>query len=177
MRQSIIRRDGKEIARVPTEEVLPWFHKNTSASMDWALQYEGWSVEDIEPTPAEKVREYEAQTTGSVNLHQHWTKRMLYTDGMLYLAETVGAHWLIDLVASHQPEIEKRFLEADHRFQVWEVQHIGEDWEVSAWTDTPRIEGSKRLARQVLEFSDFPEELCPFQFYVVDKVAMLKREY
>ncbi len=41
----VIKRDGREVARVSDEEVLRWFHRNVPYSMDHATKYEGYSVE------------------------------------------------------------------------------------------------------------------------------------
>jgi hypothetical protein len=41
----VIRRDGREVARVSDEGVLRWFHRNVPYSMDHATKYEGYSVE------------------------------------------------------------------------------------------------------------------------------------
>lgn len=47
MEQWTIKRDGKVIANGLTSEirVLEWMHKHTSCSMDWAMKYEGYSIE------------------------------------------------------------------------------------------------------------------------------------
>lgn len=48
---AIIKRDGKEIARVEVIngiEILKWFHCHVlHCSMDWALRYEGYSYEIV----------------------------------------------------------------------------------------------------------------------------------
>lgn len=43
----IIKRYGKEVARVPDSKVLAWFHRHSSQSMDWALKYEGYSIHKV----------------------------------------------------------------------------------------------------------------------------------
>ena len=43
---AIIRRDGVTVATVPAYDVLAWFHHSTSSSMSWALEFEGYTVED-----------------------------------------------------------------------------------------------------------------------------------
>lgn len=50
MEVAIIKRDGKEVAKVEIVkgfEVLKWFHNHCSSSMDWALKYEGYSYEIV----------------------------------------------------------------------------------------------------------------------------------
>ena len=129
---------------------------------------------------AEAVRDYQRQTTGTQYLHWHWLGCLIYTDGMAFMAETCGAFWLLDLVASHQPPIKR-----NHRglmdFQVWRVSrttepNTPEGVDVEAWSDTPGADWSVRLAFQHVEFSDFPAELMPFEFYVEFGVALLKEE-
>ncbi len=137
------------------------------------------------PTNAAKaVRDYQRQTTGSQEQHRH-PFGLLYTDGMLHVAETCGAHWLIDVVASHQPEVNRKY---GHwaSFQTWRLRVTSRDsngepdgWEVSAWSDTP--DASSLLVRQKIPYSDFPENLClpdseGFQFWVEHGCAMLKQE-
>ena len=46
---AIIRRDGETVEVVTENEngagALAWFHKNHSFSMDWAIRYEGYTVD------------------------------------------------------------------------------------------------------------------------------------
>ena len=41
--------------------------------------------------------------TGTTQYIRHWSRRLVFTDGIHFLAERAGAYWLIDLVASYQP--------------------------------------------------------------------------
>ena len=57
-------------------------------------------------TPAE-IEAALAQCSGSENYHYNaitHAASMVYTDGVKTLAEMAGAYWLIDAIASHQPE-------------------------------------------------------------------------
>ncbi|TET95031.1 MAG: hypothetical protein E3J26_03520 [Candidatus Zixiibacteriota bacterium] len=126
------------------------------------------------------VRDYIAHTTGS---ETHWRhpimRRFLYTDGVKFIADTCGAHWLIDLIASHQLKASVR----RENFQVWVLRpgsfrKYGEmltGWIVEAWTDTPGE--SRRIVRQTLEYTDFPAELMPFTLWVESGVALLPAEH
>lgn len=132
-------------------------------------------------TSAEKarlVREYEAHTTGSERLRKHWTGRLYWTDGIQYLAETCGAFWLVDLVASHQPAIQRALDKRGARdFQVWRMgRAAGSGWAVDAWDDTPGGRYSSRLVMQEIPLSDFPPELDGFEFYVEGGTMLLKGE-
>src|SRR5690606_36125280 len=42
--------------------------------------------------------------TGSETFYTHFTGRLIYTEGVQYLAEHAGAYWLIDAIASWQTE-------------------------------------------------------------------------
>lgn len=126
-------------------------------------------------TKAQAVRDYAAQTTGSDTVTVHWTRALRFTQGAQFLADTCGAWWLIDAIASHQPEIRP----ADRGFQVWRLAPQGDEWLLDAWTDTPGYAGSKRLAAQAIPYSDFPRELCEpkgFELWVESGVLMLKEE-
>lgn len=137
-------------------------------------------METLFPCPkAKAVREHMAHTTGTYQWHKHWLG-LIYTDGIEFVAKTCEAYWLIDLVASHQPEIRKRWPN-DHDFQVWNLTKIENDrqfeWLAEAWTDTPFSEGSFKLASQRIPYSDFPDELSPFEFWVEGGTMLLKQEH
>ncbi len=56
---------------------------------------------DTPKLTAEALRQF----TGTETWHRHALVRdMLYTDGVLYLADTGGAHWLVDDIATAQLE-------------------------------------------------------------------------
>ena len=114
------------------------------------------------------VQDYMAQTTGSTDIHRHWLG-LKYTDGIKFVADTLGAHWLIDAVASHQPALR------EETFQVWRLSKPaaeGDPWLLEAFDDIP----GRLLVRQEIEFSDFQEDLTPFELWVEFGTAMLKQE-
>lgn len=136
-------------------------------------------MDTLFPCPkAKAVREHMAYTTGSEQWFKHYSG-MLYTSGMDFVAKTCEAYWLLDLVASHQPEIKKRWPN-DHDFQVWRLT-VQEgptfSWLVEAWSDTPHTEGSTMLTSQEIPYSDFPRELSPFEFWVEGNTMLLKQEH
>lgn len=130
---------------------------------------------------AAAIREYEAQCNGTNDLYKHQLG-IYYSDGMKFVAETCGAYWLLDLIASHQPAIQRKLTRLGERdFQVWRLEFEPtagpvHGWTIRAWTDKPHAEGSRSLATQHIEFSDFPRELSPFEFWVENRTAMLKPE-
>ena len=119
----------------------------------------------------EDLRRALAGFRGSAAFHRHWTGRGLYTDGVQYLAETARAYWLIDVIVSWQlkPKVQRE------RFQVWTVKVNRSDHTAIAegWDDTPGT--SNRLARQKIEFTDFP--LDEITLFFCDGTLLLPSEY
>lgn len=115
--------------------------------------------------------------TGSERYYRHGlNRRLLWTEGMQYLAEQCGAFWLIDVVASHQ---RNRKLRADY-FQLWRIE-AGEDGGavITARHDSDR----PAVVEQEIPFTDFPLTE-PFEFYAIDQgdderhvITLLKSEY
>lgn len=130
---------------------------------------------------AEMVRDYERQTIGSTELHPHALVRgVMFTNGIKYLADVCGAHWLVDAVASHQNGIYRRY-PAECGFQVWRLEYNPTDarpstWVLEAWSDTPGALESVRMVRQVIGYSDFPAELDGYEFYCEGGVVLMKAE-
>lgn len=87
------------------------------------------------------------QFTGSETIYRHWTNRLVYTEGVRYLAENAGAYWLIDAIASYQPQ--------DEPFQVWVLKCEGQGASrKAALTMHPDLPGPE-IIRQEIEFTDF----------------------
>lgn len=102
--------------------------------------------------------------TGTQRYFKNFTG-LLYTEGIQYLAEQAGSHWLIDLVGSHQPRL-------NARFQVWKLE-VRED--KSALVTMIEDDGEPIRVSQEIAFTDFP--LNEFSFYCIDGVMLLKSEY
>ena len=128
-------------------------------------------------TVAEKIREYQAQTTGSDTWYGHaLIPGIKYTSGAKFVADEAGAHWLLDLVASHQLDPKVKAEE----FQIWVLftqDNPDHPWVAECWTDKPGAEGSRVVARQEIEFSDFPKELAPFKLWFQNQTIFLPEEY
>jgi hypothetical protein len=56
---NVIKRDGEVVASGLNGEIdiLDWFHKHTSQSMDWMCKHEGYSVHEVEHANLIKARE------------------------------------------------------------------------------------------------------------------------
>lgn len=89
--------------------------------------------------------------SGSQEYFRHWTQRLIWTEGVNYLAEAAGAFWLIDVVASYQGQ--KRLQPCDG-FQFWE---LAVDLDKKTGVVTCRADSdTKPLVTQSIEFTDFP---------------------
>ncbi len=105
-----------------------------------------------------------AQFTGTTRYFKHWTGKIVYTDGVQYLAERAGAYWLIDLIASYQPlKIE---------FQCWTLKVDDQGGYCAICKDRDNM----ILLKQKFEYTDFPEHLMPFDLYVQNTVLYLPSE-
>lgn len=90
----------------------------------------------------------------------------MYTDGIAFVAEKFGAHWLIDAVASFQPVKG----EGMDDFQLWElvIKNKTAVLICRADSDEPAV------IRHWIAYTDFPES---FSFYVENGVMLLKSEH
>lgn len=79
----------------------------------------------------------------------------LLTEGALHIAESCGAYWLMDAIGSHQYTAEV----AAEDFQVWELiapaHRVGQPAPTS-WLLSMEDGNSNRVARQEIEYSDYP---------------------
>lgn len=115
-----------------------------------------------------------AQFTGSTAFIRHGLVRsLLMTEGIAFLADAAGTHWLTDAIASHQHEVRVR---AEH-FQAWSlVVNASTRSAVLTMTDgnspTPII-------RQEIDYTDFPlAEIALWAIAEEDhRVLMLPSEY
>lgn len=95
-----------------------------------------------------------------------------YTEGIRYLADNAGAYWLVDAVASYQPEQIIRSNPRLRQFQLWRLE-VEEDEQ--ARLELREDSGEPPVLTQRIEYTDFP--LKEFECFVCDGVMMLKSEY
>jgi hypothetical protein len=109
--------------------------------------------------------------TGTMEHYRHWTGHLVYTDGVKFLAENAGhgAYWLLDAIASYQPECQKDAMLRD--FQVWTLTVAPNK---SAVLKCERDTNDVALT-QTIEFTDSP--LPEIKLYVQNGVLMLPSEY
>lgn len=108
------------------------------------------------------------QFTGSEQWYRHsLVRKVLYTDGAQYVAETGGAYWLIDEIAFGQSEPSVTAEE----FQVWRLKVNSDRTAILTCDD-----GNDRVVfSKAIEYTDFP--LDEIAFYFIDNVIMLTSEY
>jgi len=104
--------------------------------------------------------------TGTQDWYRHYTG-LLYTDGILAMAEKFQAYWLIDLVFSHQLSPEVRV----QPFQKWVLKRVQNDAFIAIADDGNGLV----IAEQEIPFSDFSDD--SLTLYLTEGVLLLPSEY
>ncbi|MCT7989022.1 DUF6876 family protein [Laspinema olomoucense] len=110
------------------------------------------------------------QFIGTTAYHRHWLGAFVLTDGVQYLAEKGEAHWLIDAIASYQPDARVKEDPMLQDFQVWELAVENNSAVLTLLRDT-----DDPVLTQEIEYTDFP--LSHIKLYLTQKVLMLTNEY
>jgi hypothetical protein len=105
------------------------------------------------------------QFTGTEQYYRHCAG-LVYTDGVKYLAEKAKCYWLLDIVASYQPQLK------DAGFQFWRIEVSADH---SAVVTCREDSDCPEIVKQTIEYADFP--LKSFEWYVENGVMLLKSEY
>jgi hypothetical protein len=109
------------------------------------------------------------QFTGSQNFYRHsLVREVLYTEGVQYVADAAGAHWLLDEIALAQRNIIPVNRED---FQVWDLKVDAAQAGVLTCGDGNGLE----VYSKHIEFTDFPEP--GIRFYYANWVIHLPSEY
>lgn len=106
------------------------------------------------------------QFTGTEKYYKHWTQRLVYTEGVQFVAQKMGAYWLLDVIASYQPKLK------DQEFQVWILEKHGEEYRVVCDDGD-----DNRLISQSIPYTDFHEDLMPFKLFCINNTILLPSEY
>ena len=118
------------------------------------------------------INQHIAHTTGTEHYYKNRLTGLTNTDGVQYVAEVAGAHWLIDLVWSHQ---HKRRVRAE-TFQVWTLKEDPkEGYRVECRTDS--FPSGHHIVTQRLPYTDFPKQLMPFSLWLENGVLILPAEH
>jgi len=110
------------------------------------------------------------QFSGTNHYYRHWAMRLVYTDGVKYVANDADAYWLLDAISSYQT---RTFLKDPmlQEFQVWKLTVNANDTvTLVCERDTNDVVLSQEIA-----YTDFP--LDEIKFYLVEGVLMLPSEY
>jgi arginine repressor len=101
---------------------------------------------------------------------EHFTG-LLYTKGVQSLAESAGAYWLIDAVASYQLDKRVRNNQRLLEFQLWELDVKDHNAYLTVKADS----GEASVVAQFIEYTNFP--LGSIKLYVCNNTLMLPSEY
>ena len=124
---------------------------------------------------AEAIRDYCRNCNGTDQYYKHWLNRFVYTDGVKFVAETAGAYWLIDAIASHQ--LNRKQIAKCEGFQVWKLKPRKAGGCVLTCDDGGNGGKTKVVIKQEIEFTDFPiEEIKEVVMYVENDVLLLSDE-
>lgn len=123
-------------------------------------------------TPNE-LKDALAQFTGTEGYHRlTYASHVLFTDGVAYLAETAGAYWLMDMIASHLSSVP-----AEEAFVL--ARYAGTPGASGLFSLTDDEPANRTYGRQSVEYSDFP--LDEIKLYAVSDgiqwVVLLPSEY
>jgi hypothetical protein len=109
------------------------------------------------------------QFTGTEQWYRHGLNRkVLFTDGVKYVADQGGAYWLIDEIAIIQP-YNKRV--AAEEFQVWKLVVRPDQTATLTCSDG----NGNTVFTKPIEYTDFP--LNEITFYFCNDVIHLPSEY
>jgi len=104
-------------------------------------------------TPHE-IKRALAVCCGSQEFYEHWSKALIYTEGVKLLVELTDAYWLLDVVASYQG---KKLAEAVKRgFQIWLLRVDLVEQTALITCVGSNEHGTEVLVEQALEYTDFP---------------------
>jgi len=113
-----------------------------------------------------ELEEQLSQFIGTTQYHPSSFGRLNITDGVNYLREEVGCHWLIDIIESYQHKLK------NISFQIWGIR-VYEDKSAMVYCKEDTDEAP--IVTQYLNYTDFPLE--HFELYCIDGVVLLKSEY
>jgi len=121
----------------------------------------------IEMNPTELTNAL-AQFTGTEQWYRHaLNSNITYTDGVKFFADIVGAHWLLDIIAT-QPEI----LSTMHNGLAVIELRVDKD---SSAVLTCEDGDYRNTYTRLLEFTDCPVGV--WKFFFTDNVILLPGEY
>lgn len=122
----------------------------------------------METTTINKLESMLDQFTGSEAYHRFSPlSKLVITDGVKYLCDTVGAYWLMDVISSYQKDCMKD--EMLKEFQLWTLRTNNKSGIVTCERDTNDVAFS-----QTIKYTDFP--LPEIKLYCSNGVILLPSE-
>jgi len=121
---------------------------------------------------AARIQTLLSHCNGSTMVFKHAITLLRFTEGVQTLAREAGAHWLLDVIGSHQPAAQKH----PHlrEFQVWLITvHDDNSCTVSChmdWDDSDP-DAFPPVIEQKIPYTDFP--IPHFKFYVEGQPPVL----
>lgn len=121
---------------------------------------------------AAEINEGLSQFTGTCHYYRH-SPRLLLTDGVAWLCNEAGCFWLVDIIASYQPQCRRDEMLAGIQFWTLKVNP-----DKSAVVTCDRDTNDTAI-KQVIEYTDFP--LPEIKLYCAangdEMVVLLPSEY
>lgn len=126
--------------------------------------------------------EYKSQSTCTDKYHRFnpFTKNLVATDGVMQMAEDMGAHWFLDIIASYAHTIQKRYQADDSQtFFVCRLNRMENDSALFTIDDGNDV----ILLSQQIEYTDAQENIRTYlQLGSIDGVTpcwvlMMPTEY
>jgi len=115
------------------------------------------------------------QFRGGDEKYRHSIVRLLYTEGIQYMAEKGGAYWLIDEIAFFQRHKRIRMTPMLQDFQLWELTVKEKDGRRSAVLTMRADSDQGTVIRKKIPYTDFP--LDYIKLYVEGDTLLLPTEH
>jgi hypothetical protein len=116
---------------------------------------------------AATLKETLRQFTGSEQFYRAGIPSLIITEGVKHLADTAGAYWLIDLIASWQVDPSVR----EQEFQVWKLVVEEDESAVVTCEDG----NDDEISSQKIQWTDFP--LREITLWFTGGTLLLPSEY
>lgn len=120
-------------------------------------------------TPAE-LQQFKTQMAhyiGSDVIYRHSLSRGTYTEGVRFVAQELGAYWLLDYIFSVQFTKEV----VTQSFQVWKLKRVEESSAILTLEDG----NGNQVQRYEIAYTDFP--LDEMSFWLINNILLLPSEY
>lgn len=116
------------------------------------------------------------QFQGGDEKYVHFLRKLVYTEGVKYMADVGEAYWLIDAIMSHQIDPKIKNNTRLRQFQLWELKVHPDDADFRSAVLTCREDTDEPpVIQQDITLTDFP--LDYIKLYVEGDTLMLPSEH